>query len=96
MNTTETLLAISRDLGDVKAGMASLHEKIDHQPDMIRLAIKEHEDNCRLSKTFIRSEELPAMLDESSSIKMTKVKTILMSLKELAVIVIAVITGKLI
>ena len=96
MNTTETLLAISRDLGDVKAGMASLHEKIDHQPDMIRLAVKEHEDSCRLSKTFIRSEELPAMLDESSSIKMTKVKTVLMSLKELAVIVIAVITGKLI
>lgn len=96
MNMTETLLNISRDLGDVKAGMASLHEKIDHQPDMIRLAIKEHEDNCRSSKQFITNDELSNKIEESSNVKLTKVKAVLLSLKEVAVILIAVITGKMI
>lgn len=93
---TETLLNISRDLGDVKAGMASLHEKIDHQPSMIKLAIKEHEDTCRSSKQFVTCDELPKRIEESSNIKLTKVKAVLISLKEVAVILIAVITGKMI
>ena len=95
MNMTETLLNISRDLGDVKAGVASLHEKVDHQPDVIRLAIKEHEDDCRLSKTFVTVNEIPQILEKSSTDKMTKIKAILYGAKEIMIIAIAVITGKI-
>lgn len=94
MTLSEQMVKLTDDVGEMKATVAAMDQKIDNIPMAIELAMLKHEQTCSNKDCFVKEDLLEQKLNDHDEKRFSKKMKTLKFIKEIVAFGIAVFVGK--